>query len=277
MTTSPDPATVLPSLALLSHRVRVLPMDAASLVKMPEQTILLLDGRDDLANAKTLCRMIHASGLTMPILLILTEGGFTVVNAEWGVSDVIVASASPAEVEGRLRLVSERRNTYTVATNGTAQQADAQEDGLIRSGELIVDTNGYTANLRGIPIDLAYKEFELLKYLVQHPGRVFTRAQLLQEVWGYDYYGGTRTVDVHIRRLRAKLGGEYEHVIGTVRNVGYRFDPPEDDEAQEQAKEAADGSFILVYLTDGVTPFQGCRPRHGEYACRQWRKPREGS
>ena len=55
--------------------------------------------------------------------------------------------------------------------------------------------------------------------LVQHPGRVFTRAQLLQEVWGYDYYGGTRTVDVHIRRLRAKLGGEYEHLIGTVRNV----------------------------------------------------------
>lgn len=240
MTTSPDPATVLPSLALLSHRVRVLPMDAASLVKMPEQTILLLDSRDDLANAKTLCRMIHASGLTTPILLILTEGGFTVVNAEWGVSDVIVASASPAEVEGRLRLVSERRNTYTVDTNGTAQQADAQEDGLIRSGELIVDTNGYTANLRGIPIDLAYKEFELLKYLVQHPGRVFTRAQLLQEVWGYDYYGGTRTVDVHIRRLRAKLGGEYEHVIGTVRNVGYRFDPPENDEAQEHAKEAAE-------------------------------------
>ena len=112
--------------------------------------------------------------------------------------------------------------------------------GITPRGELIVDTNGYTANLRGIPIDLAYKEFELLKYLVQHPGRVFTRAQLLQEVWGYDYYGGTRTVDVHIRRLRAKLGGEYEHVIGTVRNVGYRFDPPENDEAQEHAKEAAE-------------------------------------
>lgn len=97
------------------------------------------------------------------------------------------------------------------------------EDGMIHSGDLVVDTNGYTASLHGHPIDLAYKEFELLKYLVQHPGRVFTRAQLLQEVWGYDYYGGTRTVDVHIRRLRAKLGGEYEHVIGTVRNVGYRF------------------------------------------------------
>ncbi len=110
------------------------------------------------------------------------------------------------------------------------------EDGMIRSGDLVVDTNGYTASLHGHPIDLAYKEFELLKYLVQHPGRVFTRAQLLQEVWGYDYYGGTRTVDVHIRRLRAKLGGEYEHVIGTVRNVGYRFDPPEEEESDAQPR-----------------------------------------
>lgn len=115
------------------------------------------------------------------------------------------------------------------------------EDGLIRSGDLVVDTDGYTASLHGHPIDLAYKEFELLKYLVQHPGRVFTRAQLLQEVWGYDYYGGTRTVDVHIRRLRAKLGGEYEHLIGTVRNVGYRFDPPEENEHEAAAKDAAHG------------------------------------
>ncbi|WP_026645438.1 MULTISPECIES: response regulator transcription factor [Bifidobacterium] len=239
MTFSHDPASVLPSLALLSHRVRVLPMDAASLVKMPENTILFLDGRDDLATAKTLCRLIHASGLSTPIVLILTEGGFTVVTAEWGVTDVVVSTASPAEVEGRLRLVAERGAATVVTAIGAAQASDEQEDGLIRSGDLVVDTNGYTANLRGIPIDLAYKEFELLKYLVQHPGRVFTRAQLLQEVWGYDYYGGTRTVDVHIRRLRAKLGGEYEHVIGTVRNVGYRFDPPEEDEEREQAQEAA--------------------------------------
>ena len=75
-------------------------------------------------------------------------------------------------------------------------------------------------------LDLTFKEFELLKYLAQHPGRVFSRAQLLQEVWGYDYFGGTRTVDVHVRRLRAKLGSEHETLIGTVRNVGYRFVPP---------------------------------------------------
>ncbi|MCB0945867.1 MAG: winged helix-turn-helix transcriptional regulator, partial [Mycobacterium sp.] len=100
----------------------------------------------------------------------------------------------------------------------------------------------YTARLRGRPLDLTYKEFELLKYLAQHAGRVFTRAQLLQEVWGYDFFGGTRTVDVHVRRLRAKLGPEYESLIGTVRNVGYKAvrpargrpaatDPDYDDDA----------------------------------------------
>lgn len=226
MTFASDPATALPSLALLSHRVRVLPMDASSLVKMPENTILLLDARDDLASAKTLCNLVHASGLPTPIVLIVTEGGFTAVNAQWGITDMVVTSASPAEVEGRLRLASEQR-TSPVPIHGTTQDVTAETpSGQIRSGDLVVDTDGYTANLHGKPIDLAYKEFELLKYLVQHPGRVFTRAQLLQEVWGYDYYGGTRTVDVHVRRLRAKLGSEYEQLIGTVRNVGYRFDPP---------------------------------------------------
>lgn len=232
LTAAEDPASVLPSLALLSHRVRVLPMDAGSLVKMPEYTILFLDARDDLATAKTLCKVIHASGLSVPIILVLTEGGFTVINSEWGISDLILSSASPAEVEARLRLVSERGVHGIVATNATttpAAEENEPTDGHITSGDLVIDTNGYTASLGGKPIDLAYKEFELLKYLVQHPGRVFTRAQLLQEVWGYDYYGGTRTVDVHIRRLRAKLGSEYEHLIGTVRNVGYRFDPPDEN------------------------------------------------
>ena len=164
MTFASDPATVLPSLALLSHRVRVLPMDAASLVKMPENTILFLDARDDLATAKTLCRLIHASGLSTPIVLILTEGGFTVVNSQWGIADVVVATASPAEVEGRLRLVSERGNAPVNAASCSGEQGVQNEDGLIRSGDLVVDTNGYTASLHGHPIDLAYKEFDSLKY-----------------------------------------------------------------------------------------------------------------
>lgn len=232
MTSATDPASVLPALALLSHRVRVLPMDIASLVHMPESTILFIDARDDLATARTICHMVASHGFVTPIILVLSEGGFTVVNTTWGISDMVVSTASPAEVEARLRIISERGPLPAQAA--AFDEIDTNNDGVIRSGDLIVDIDGYTATLHGAPIDLAYKEFELLKYLVQHPGRVFTRAQLLQEVWGYDYYGGTRTVDVHIRRLRAKLGGEYEHIIGTVRNVGYRFDPPQEDSHAER-------------------------------------------
>ena len=116
----------------------------------------------------------------------------------------------------------------------------------------MIDETTYTARLRGRPLDLTYKEFELLKYLAQHAGRVFTRAQLLQEVWGYDFFGGTRTVDVHVRRLRAKLGPEHEQLIGTVRNVGYKFVRPvrnmssreraEQERAAEQDAEAVDSA-----------------------------------
>ena len=102
----------------------------------------------------------------------------------------------------------------------------------IRNGDLSVDEATYSAKIKGRVLDLTFKEFELLKYLAQHPGRVFTRAQLLQEVWGYDYFGGTRTVDVHVRRLRAKLGPEHEALIGTVRNVGYRFVPVKAERAE---------------------------------------------
>ncbi|GAC1367259.1 MAG: hypothetical protein NVSMB32_12150 [Actinomycetota bacterium] len=91
--------------------------------------------------------------------------------------------------------------------------------------DLVVEPDSYRATLRGTPIELTYMEFELLKFLMSHPGRVFTRETLLSRVWGYEYYGGVRTVDVHIRRLRAKLGEEHARFIETVRGVGYRFSP----------------------------------------------------
>ncbi len=81
----------------------------------------------------------------------------------------------------------------------------------------------YQAAVSGKPLDLTYMEYELLKFFVTHPGKVFTREQLLSRVWGYEYYGGARTVDVHVRRLRAKLGEENANLIQTVRSVGYRF------------------------------------------------------
>jgi DNA-binding response OmpR family regulator len=137
------------------------------------------------------------------------------MNADWGIDDVILDTAGPAEVDTRIRIALGKHAIEMVAANPHGTE--------IRSGEVSIDETTYTARLRGEVLDLTFKEFELLKHLAQHPGRVFTRAQLLQEIWGYDYFGGTRTVDVHIRRLRSKLGPEFESIIGTVRNVGYRF------------------------------------------------------
>ncbi|GAA0394072.1 transcriptional regulatory protein GlnR [Acrocarpospora corrugata] len=216
-------AEVLPALGLLLHSVRVAPAEGSALIDVPPADAILVDARRELVQAKSLCRLLRTTGVDCPLMVIVTEGGLAAMTAEWGADDVILDSAGPAEVEARLRMAVGRLSMAA---------ADEVPD-EIRSGDLAIDEATYTARLRGRALDLTFKEFELLKYLAQHPGRVFTRAQLLQEVWGYDYFGGTRTVDVHVRRLRAKLGAEYESLIGTVRNVGYRFVPDRGGEHAE--------------------------------------------
>ena len=207
-------AEIVPALGLLLHSVRVAAAEARALIDAPPADAVLVDARRDLAHAKSLCRLLRTTGLDAPLLVIVTEGGLAALTAEWSADDVVLHTAGPAEVEARLRLAIGRR------AGGAPEVPDE-----IRSGDLAIDEATYSARLRSRPLDLTFKEFELLKFLAQHPGRVFTRAHLLQEVWGYDYFGGTRTVDVHIRRLRAKLGPEHDALIGTVRNVGYRFVP----------------------------------------------------
>jgi DNA-binding response OmpR family regulator len=221
--TTQSSAEVLPALTLLAHHVRILPAEGSALLEAPDADVVLVDGRKELAHARDMCRLIRTTGSESPVLLVVTEGGLSVVTADWGMDDVVVDTCAPAELEARLRLAVGRLEAR--------RDADDPESHVIRSGEVSVDDASYTAKLGGRPLDLTFKEFELLKYLVQHPGRVFTRDQLLQEVWGYDYFGGTRTVDVHVRRLRAKLGPENETLIGTVRNVGYRFVLPPKEHA----------------------------------------------
>jgi DNA-binding response OmpR family regulator len=214
-------AEVLPALALLQHQVKILPAEISVLVDVPEVDCLLVDARRDLPNAKSFTKLISATGVSSPIIVITTEGGLSAINADWNVDDVILDTAGPAEVEARIRIVVGNTAAQLLASNPNSQE--------IRSGDVVIDERTYTAKLKGRVLDLTFKEFELLKYLAQHPGRVFTRSQLLQEIWGYDYFGGTRTVDVHIRRLRSKLGPEFEAIIGTVRNVGYRFSTSDDN------------------------------------------------
>ncbi len=205
-------AEVLPALGLLSHHIRVAPPEPGALIDAPARDIVIIDARRDLAAARSLARMVRLTGLSAGLIAVLTEGGMAAVTPDWGVDDVLLDTAGPAEVEARIRLAI-----------GRAAEKGFELDAPIEAGDLVIDESAYSAKVRGRSLDLTYKEFELLKYLAQHPGRVFTREQLLQEVWGYDYFGGTRTVDVHVRRLRAKLGAEHEVLIGTVRNVGYRF------------------------------------------------------
>ena len=218
---------VLPGLALLGHQVKILPAEGSALLDAPDADLLLVDGRQDLAHARDLCRLIRTTGTDVPVLLVCTEGGLAVVAADWGMDDVVLHTCGPAELEARIRLAIGRLSL------GRDHDPEAH---VIRSGEVVVDEATYTAKVGGRPLDLTFKEFELLKFLAQHPGRVFSRQQLLQEVWGYDYFGGTRTVDVHVRRLRAKLGPENETLIGTVRNVGYRFVLPSKDHQAADAE-----------------------------------------
>jgi DNA-binding response OmpR family regulator len=211
LTADPDPGSVLPALTLLPHGVRTAAPEVAALLDAGPHDAVLVDARTDLVAARSLC----STGMDVPVIAVLTEGGLVAVSGEWVVDEILLPGTGPAEVDARLRLLKSRPG------------ADSGRDGgALVLGELVIDEATYAARLRGRLLELTYKEFELLKYLAQHAGRVFTRAQLLQEVWGYDFFGGTRTVDVHVRRLRAKLGPEHEQMIGTVRNVGYKFVRP---------------------------------------------------
>ncbi|WP_326957122.1 winged helix-turn-helix domain-containing protein [Brevibacterium sp. BRM-1] len=217
----------LEALDLLPHTIHRTTSDHAELLRSPECDVAVFDATAELSQAAGIVARLDTVGLRLPVVIALSEGGLAAANPAWGAADIVFAGAGVAEVDARLRL---------------ARRVDEQPDesgGPTTIGGITVDEDSYTATAGDRGLDLTYKEFELLKFLTQNPGRVFSRAQLLQDVWGYDYYGGTRTVDVHVRRLRAKLGPELEASIFTVRNVGYRFSPdfspePDDDPPEEQ-------------------------------------------
>jgi len=203
---------LLPALEFLEHTVAVARLSPDALSSAAPADVIVVDATSDLGAASHVCRAAASAESARPVLLVAGDGNLAALKAGWGFDDYVSPAAQPAEVETRLRLVADR--------------AQFNQRGHTASvGELSIDEDTYIVRLRGRPLDLTYREFELLRYLVGNPSRVFTRGQLLQEVWGYDYYGGTRTVDVHIRRLRAKLGPEHEQLIGTVRGVGYKLDP----------------------------------------------------
>jgi DNA-binding response OmpR family regulator len=209
------PATALPALEDLHTDLKHEALSLASLthVLSLEPAAVLVDAGENAPQAWSVLQELRSRDPRVPVMLIVERDRLE--RYPWDeVADEFVYPGAP-EGELRVRLAMLRR------------RAGAGDGSILRLGPLAIDTERYRVTADGRPLDLTFKEFELLRFLASRPGRVSTRPALLREVWGYDFYGGTRTVDVHVRRLRAKLGPEHEHLIETVRGVGYRAADPE--------------------------------------------------
>jgi DNA-binding response OmpR family regulator len=205
-----SPREALPALETSGLDVKVEPLGVDSLAHLPDITpeIILVDAAENPAHAQRILVALAAAGQRIPVVVIAERADLERFAWHEVADELLFPGAPEAELRVRLAMLGRRLG--------------GEQEGSIRLGSVAINSDSYQVTVEGRPLDLTYKEFELLKFLAQHPGRVFTRGALLREVWGYDFYGGTRTVDVHIRRLRAKLGSEREHLIETVRGVGYR-------------------------------------------------------
>jgi DNA-binding response OmpR family regulator len=208
--TERSPDDVLPAAMSLGVDVKVEAPGADALTRLPDLApdLLIADTAGDPERVHALLSVLASAGASLPVLVVVDQGDLDRLPWDQVADDFVLPGASEAEVRLRLSLLRARRGE--------------EGEAVVRLGPVSINTDSYQVLAGARRLDLTFKEFELLRYLAEHPGRVFSRARLLQEVWGYDFFGGTRTVDVHVRRLRAKLGPEHEHLIETVRGVGYR-------------------------------------------------------
>ncbi len=212
--TDRPPHEVLPAALALGADIKSDVPEADALARLPDLApdVVFVDGGADPDRAFELAAVLRAAGSPLGCVLVLPRAELSRRPWQDVADEVVLPETSEPELSLRLALLRARRGEVGEA--------------VVRLGPLAINTESYQVTVGGAPLDLTYKEFELLRFLAEHPGRVFTRGKLLQEVWGYDFYGGTRTVDVHVRRLRAKLGPGHEHLIETVRGVGYRAADP---------------------------------------------------
>ena len=201
---------VLPALGDLRLDLKHEPLSVVPLghVLELEPTAVLVDAVENPGQAWSVLTELRARSDRVATVLIVERDRLDTFPWEELVDEFVFPGAPAAEIRLRLDLLRRR--------------SGGRDGAVVHLGQVAIDTETYRVTAGGRALDLTFKEFELLRYLALHPGRVSTRPALLREVWGYDFYGGTRTVDVHVRRLRAKLGPEHEHLIETVRGVGYR-------------------------------------------------------
>ncbi len=201
---------VLPALGDLRLDLKHEPLSMVPLghVLELEPAAVLVDAVENPGQAWSVLTELRARSDRVATVLIVERDRLDTFAWDELVDDFVFPGAPAAEIRLRLDLLRRR--------------SGGRDGAVVHLGQVAIDTETYRVTAGGRALDLTFKEFELLRYLALHPGRVSTRPALLREVWGYDFYGGTRTVDVHVRRLRAKLGPEHEHLIETVRGVGYR-------------------------------------------------------
>jgi DNA-binding response OmpR family regulator len=210
-----DPGAVATLLTELGCRVTLGRFDLGGLdleeVARQPPTVVVVEAGDDVPRAQKTIKRLRDEGplVEVPILIAVTVGRLPALDFSIGFDDFVLMPIVPAELYARMRQVDWRTATFG-------------NDDLLKIDDLVIDIAGYEVRLAGRRIELTHQEFELLRYLAQHRGRVFTREALLERAWGYRYAGGTRTVDIHVRRVRAKLG-DTGALIETVRNVGYKM------------------------------------------------------
>jgi DNA-binding response OmpR family regulator len=212
-----DSESVLPGLPLQFRAVRTAPLGQAASVEAETAHVAIVDALTDLSRAREVCQRLAATQRSVAVVAVVYDAGLVEVDLEWGIDDVVLPDAGPAELQARLPLAVSRRR-------GVDNEPEVD---IVNLGDLTIDHASHTATVRDRRLDLTPTEFNLLNHLAAHQGRVFTRTQLLRDVWGYDSNYHPRTVDVHVQRLRSKLGAESESLIDTVRGVGYMASQPQ--------------------------------------------------
>lgn len=211
VTDAPDFASTLPTLEFFAREVHTVPL-CEGVANQERIDVAIIDARANLAAARKACRRLTASAPTVAVVAVVVAADFVAVDLDWHFDDVLLASACAAELQARLRLAIARRRSAL--------------EGTLEFGDLVLHPASYSVELAGHELDLTLTEFKLLNYLVQHAGQAFTRTRLMNEVWGYECTHRARTIDVHVQRLRAKLGPGHESIVDTVRGVGYMAASP---------------------------------------------------
>jgi DNA-binding response OmpR family regulator len=207
---SRPPDQVLPAALVFGVDVKSESPSADTVARLPDLNpdLVVADAVEDADRAYEILIVLASAGSPVPVVVVLSRTDLERFPWHQVADEFVHPEVTEAELRVRLAMVRHRRGE--------------SGEGVTRLGPVAINVESYQVTAGSRVLDLTYKEFELLRFLAENPGRVYSRAALLREVWGYDFYGGTRTVDVHVRRLRAKLGPEHEHLIETVRGVGYR-------------------------------------------------------